>query len=167
MKLNTNILVAGAICATLLCGDAFAANPSTSSSFNISAVLQGAITLTKIRDLSFPQQTTGSAGTYKVIPTDPTSAAFSATGSPNSLANLTFGAATVTLNCTAGGGGDCTPGTDTLDITAFQCNSATCSYTFDTTGQVANMSFGATETVLATSKSGTYTGTQNITLTYA
>ncbi len=167
MQLKMNILVASTICATLFCGDIFAAKLGINTSFDISAVLQGAITVTKIRDLSFPQQTTGTAGAHTVAPTDTTSAVFSATGTPNSVANLTFGAATVTLSCTAGGGGTCVPGTDTLDITAFKCDSTTCSYTFNTSGDITSMSFGATENVLVTSKSGTYTGTQNITLIYA
>jgi len=165
MQLKVNILITSTICATLFCGNSFAANPSAASSFTISAVLQTGLTLNNLRDLTFPQQNTGTAGTYIVAPTDATSAEFSATGTPNNFANLTFGASTVTLNCQAGSGGTCVAG-DTLEITAFTCSSANCRYQFSQSGDT-NLSFGATENVLSTSKSGTYTGTQNITLTYA
>ncbi len=166
MKLKMNFLVISAMCAAVFCSDAFAADPGASHAFDIKAILLGSITLTKIQDLSFPQQSVGTAETsYIVKPKDATSAAFSATGTSNAIATLTFGAAAVDLACNLGTG-TCTPGTNTIIVNAFTCDITNCSYQFDSTGRINSMSFGATENVAANSKSGTYTGSQTITLTY-
>lgn len=162
-KMN-NLTTLSVFCATLIATASFAANPNVNTSFNISATLQQTISLSKIRDLSFPAQTSGTAATYTVAPTDATSAAFSATGTPLQTAQLSFGAPTATLTCTSGA---ClSSGVNTITVNAFQCGATTCEYTFNTTGGITNMSIGASESIVAANQSGTYTGTQNITLAY-
>lgn len=163
MKFRTSLLTISAFCAVLLSTGSFAANPGTTASFGISTTLQQGITLSKVRDLSFPQETSNVVATYTVAPTDPTSAQFSATGTPNSDADLSFGSASIALACVAGA---CTPGTNTITVNNFTCNATLCSYTFDAEGKITSMGFGATESVTATTPAGTYTGTQDISLTY-
>lgn len=164
MKLAMNILIASSVCAALLPTSSFAANPNGTTSFNISTELQQGIVLTKKRDLTFPEQSTGTTANYVVAPSDPTSADFSAAGTPNTDAELSFTSATTTLTCVSGA---ClTGGTNTLTVDTFTCDASACAYTFNGTGDIPDMLLGATEHVANTNLSGTYTGTQNISLNY-
>ena len=162
MKLKiSSLAVAGAM---LIGNNSFAA-ASNAATFNISTTLLTPITLTKKTDLTFPQQSAQLAATYVVKATDTSAASFSAIGAANTEATLSFGATSQALTCTAGA---ClTSGTNTLGVNTFTCDVSTCNYTFDASGNIANIGIGATETVVATNFSGTYTGSQTITLTYS
>lgn len=166
MTLKTNMVIGALTCASLAMSNSFADSPGAASTFDISTTLQQAIVLTKNRDLSFPEQTTGTTATYVVMPTDPTSAQFSATGTPLTDAELSFTATSRTLNCVSGaclGPG----GTNTMTVDNFTCNTINCAYSFDNDGSVTGgISLGASEHVLNTNLSGTYTGTQTISLNY-
>ncbi len=164
MRLKTSIILTSAALTLLAGTSAIAAPSSANSNFNISVNLEQPITLTKVRDLSFQNEGTG-ANSYSILPTDPTSADFSATGEAGQTAHLSFANATADITCSAGAcmtGG----GVQTININNFTCSSATCDYTFDPAGTITDMTIGATNTVVAGNQAGTYTGAQTITLAY-
>lgn len=166
MRLKPTLLSTCVLCAIF--NSSFAANPDGNSNFDIKAILQEAITLTKVHDLSFPPQSSTVAGTYTVDPkTDQINAAsFTATGAPKTAAKISFIQGSVDLNCQSG---EClTTGTKTITVNNFTCDATgpACVYTFDDNGRITNMYVGATETIAANNNSGTYSGSQTVTLAY-
>jgi hypothetical protein len=129
---------------------------AATQAFNIALNLFAAITITKVQNLTFPDQTiTGSAFNVVVASTDAGAATFNATGSNNR--NITRSVVEASINMSA-------PGvTGNIAVDSFTLSGPTA---FNGSGNATGLKVGGTAHVLATSADGDYTGSATFRLVY-
>ena len=129
---------------------------AATQSFNISLKLFKPITISKVQDLSFPDQTiTGSAINITVAPADSTAASFTADGGKNR--SITRDIVESSINMSAPG----VAGNIAVDTFVLAGPTA-----FDGTGAITGLKVGATAHILAGSLDGDYTGAATFRVVY-
>lgn len=166
MKLKLSLT----LCATGLClagGNAFAIG--TSQAFNVTSTIVSSIALNVTNPLRFGDTVKPAAATTVTIaPSDSGAALLTATGTPARPVQGTFQNSSITMTCTTAA----TCGTSTITVNNFLCSinagasGTTCSGTFDSSGDISNITAGATENLAANQGDGNYSGTQTFTLDY-
>ena len=127
---------------------------SAEESFNVNMRILDPVKITEQRSLSFPDHVVGTQANIVVNPSDATSASFSATGAPNANIKTSVVESYIILSDGAN---------NNIEVDTFNIISED---SFDSNGELNNISIGATAHVEAGDPVGNYNGFATLRIIY-